>query len=337
MGKGVSISRSSALQLWAIGTIAPLLTIGWNIFENGLQTDWFTLWTAGRLALFGDIAPARGTEFPYPPYTLFILTPFATLPYILSYILWNAVTAAFFLWAARPYLPKDFPRFLALATPGALMSIHLGQTGLLVGALWLLAFRGSWTSVALLTFKPHLGLLSIFSIRSRRELAKTVLLVFALVAVSILVFGLSSWRDFGDHLLSHESEFTTRRRWHFGGVTPGFAYGIAGWLPFAIAAGLMLMRRLNVFTAATAALIVSPYGFNYDMPAASLGIGLAIWRFWGELGWPSRLSLMHGFFVPTLASLGVWWMPPILLWTLWVQVGLKEPEAETSREGAVTE
>jgi hypothetical protein len=41
--------------------------------------------------------------------------------------------------------------------------------------------------------------------------------------------------------------------------------------------------------------------------------------------------------VPTLASLGVWWMPPILLWTLWVQVGLKEPEAEPSREGVVTE
>ena len=309
--------------------IAPLLTILWNIFENGLQTDWFTLWTAGRLAMFGDIAPARGTEFPYPPYTLFILTPFATLPHTLSYIVWNAATSTFFLWAARPYLPKDFPPLLALLTPGALMSIHLGQTGLLVGALWLLAFRGSWASVALLTFKPHLGVLSIFSIRSRFALLKTILLVLALVALSIAIFGLDSWRDFADHLVSLESEFTTRRRWHFGGVSPGFAYGLAGWLPFAIAAGLILMRRLDAFTAATAALIISPYGFNYDMPAASLGIGLAIWRHWDQLGWPSRSALMLGFFVPTLASLGVWWMPPILLWTLWVQVGLSEERAVT--------
>jgi hypothetical protein len=41
---------------------------------------------------------------------------------------------------------------------------------------------------------------------------------------------------------------------------------------------------------------------------------------------------MLGFFVPTLASLGVWWMPPILLWTLWVQVNLPK-----SGEPAVTE
>jgi hypothetical protein len=40
LGKGVSICRSSALQLWAIGTIAPLLTIGWNILEDGLRSDW---------------------------------------------------------------------------------------------------------------------------------------------------------------------------------------------------------------------------------------------------------------------------------------------------------
>jgi hypothetical protein len=331
---GASIGRSSALQLWAIGVIAPLLTIAWNVFEGGLQTDWHTLWTAGNLALFGDVAPARGTEFPYPPYALFILTPFALLPYVPSYIAWNVVTGAFFLWAARPYLPKGMSPLLVLLTPGALMSIHLGQTGLLVGALWLLAFRGSWASVALLTFKPHLGVLSIFSIRSRSALVKMIALVLALAAVSVLLFGISAWRDFANYLLSHESQFTTRTRWHYGGVSPGFAYGIAGWLPFALAAGLILMRRVNAFTAATAALIVSPYGFNYDMPTASLGIGLAIWSHWNELGWGKRLGLALGFFVPTLASLGVWWMPPILLWALWVQVGLPE---KTIKEGVVTE
>ena len=337
MGDGASLNRSSALQLWAIGTIAPILTIFWNIFEGRLRSDWFTLWTAGRLALFSDIRPAQGTEFTYPPHALFFFTPFATVPYLLSYIAWNALTAAFFLWAARPCLPRGFPNLLALVTPGALMCFHFGQTGFLMGALWLLAFRGSWASVALLTFKPHLGILSALTLRSRPAQLKAVALALALAAASLLLFGPMAWLDFLGHLLSHESEFTSRVRWQYVGVSPALAYGIIGWLPFALAAGLMLMRNFNVFTAATAALLVSPYGFTYDMPVASLGIGLAIWGHWSELGWGRRLGLALGFFVPTLASLGVWWIPPILLWALWVQVGLVEKPREAVTGRTVTE
>ena len=325
----VSSNRSSALQLWAIGTIAPVLTILWNVFETGLRSDWAVLWEAGRMALAGDVgrlyvAVEDGFNFPYPPHALLFFAPFAALPYAISYVAWNVLTAGFFLWAARPWLPQRFPPLLVLLTPGALMCLHFGQTGFLVGGLWLLAFRGSWASVALLTFKPHLGVLSILSIRSRRELIGTVLAALLLLALSIALFGLAAWREFFDHSLTHASELTLRRRWQFVGVSPALAYGLIGWLPFALAAGLLLMRRVNAFTAATAALLVSPYGFTYDMPLASLGIGLAIWNHWGGLGWGKRLGLALGFFVPTLASLGVWWMPPILLWALWVQVGLEE-------------
>lgn len=322
MGRDASIGRSSALQLWAIGAIAPLLTTAWNIFEGGLRSDWAIFWAAGRAFLFSDVPPAKAIEFVYPPHALLFFTPLAPLPYALSYVAWNVLTAAFFLWAARPYLPKDFPPLLAVLTPGALACIHFGQTGLLVGGLWLLAFRGSWASVALLTFKPHLGVLSALSLKSWSAVGKTVVLVLVLVAISVAILGFEAWRDFANHLLSYESQFTERRRWSFLGVTPGIAYGLAGWLPFALAAGLMLMRNVNAFTAATAALLVAPYGFTYDMPAASLGIGLAIYHHWGELGWVKRLGLMLGFLAPMLASLGVWWIPPILLWTLWVQVGL---------------
>ena len=80
LGEKASLSRSSALQLWAIGAIAPVLTILWNIFERQLRSDWSILWTAGRLALWGDVPPAQGTEFTYPPYALFFFTPFAPVP-----------------------------------------------------------------------------------------------------------------------------------------------------------------------------------------------------------------------------------------------------------------
>ena len=320
MGDDASLNRSSALQLWAIGAIAPVLTIFWSIFEKAPRSDYHLLWTAGRLALSNDIQPAAG--FLYPPYALLVFAPLALLPFVLSYIAWVVLTAAFFFWAARHCLPKGFPSLLVLLTPGALMCIHFGQTGFLIGGLWLLAFRGSWASVAMLTFKPHLGILSALTLRSWPALGKTIALCLLLVAASVILFGWSSWVGLLQNLASHGSDLATRRRWNFVGVSPGIAYGIIGWLPFAMAAGLMLMRNFNVFTAATAALLISPYGFAYDMPAASLGIGLAIWGHWHALAWSKRLALMLGFLSPTLASLGVWWIPPILLWTLWVQVGL---------------
>jgi len=331
LDEAASISRSSALQLWAIGMIAPLLTIAWNIFEGGLKSDWAILWEAGRALLYSDVPPGQAIEFVYPPHALLFFVPFAPLPYALSYAAWNILTAGFFLWAARPYLPRTFPRLLAVLTPGALLSIHFGQTALLVGGLWLLAFRGKWAAVALLTFKPHQGVLSALSLRSPAAVAKTAIVALVLVAASIAILGIEAWKDFLLHLMSYESQFTERRRWSFLGVSPGIAYGLIGWLPFAFAAGILLMRKVNAFTAATAALLVAPYGFSYDMPTACLGIGLAIYSHWHVLGWPKRLALMVGFLAPTLASLGVWWIPPILLWTLWVQVGLPNSVAEPSR------
>jgi hypothetical protein len=337
LNRSASISRSSALQLWAIGMIAPLLTIAWNIYRGGLRSDWAIFWEAGRALLYGDVPPAKAIEFVYPPHALLFFAPFAPLTYAASYVLWNLLTAGFFLWAARRYLPKDFPPLLTILTPGALMCMHFGQTALLVGGLWLLAFRGSWASVALLTFKPHLGVLSALSLKSWSAVAKAAGLVLFLVALSTAVLGFDAWQDFANHLLSYKSQLVERRRWSFVGVTPGIAYGMLGWLPFALAAGLILMRNVNAFTAATAALLVAPYGFSYDMPTASLGIGLAIYAHWRELGTVRRLGLALGFFVPTLAGLGVWWMPPILLWTLWVQVGLEDGKQEAVTERAVTE
>lgn len=324
------------MQIWAIGTVAPALTILWNALKPEFLTDWYTLWAAGRLATAGQAGilydtAKSGLVFPYPPHALFFFIPFGPLSHLLSYFAWNAATAAFFIWAAKPYLPESFPKALALLTPGALMCLHFGQTGFLMGALWLLAFRGSWASVALLTFKPHLGVLAALSLKSWSALAKTAALVLLLIAVSALLFGPATWRDFAENLVSHGSQVGVRKRWQFAGVSPAMAYGFIGWLPFAFAAGLLLMRRVNVFTAATAALLVSPYGFSYDMPVASLGIGLAVWKHWGALRWPDRLALMLGFFVPTLASAGVWWMPPILLWALWVQVTLPRPDIEEDR------
>jgi hypothetical protein len=311
-------NRSSVMQLWSIGMIAPVATMINKVLKPPFETDYSVLWSAGRA--FDDLTGLYNADgvFFYPPHALLFFAPLAPLPYIISYLAWTLATSIFFLWAAKPYLPANCPPLLAVLTPGALMCMIFGQTGLLVGALWLLAFRGKWGAVALLTFKPHLGVLSALSLRSKREVGLVTAITLGLILLSAELFGPHLWLQFIERSLAHT---LTSARWQFAGVTPGIAYGVIGWLPFAAAAGLLLARNVNAFTAATAALLVAPYGFHYDMPVACLGIALFAYDRWHLLGVMERIILALAFLVPSLASLGVWWMPPILLAALWIQVG----------------
>jgi hypothetical protein len=327
------MNRSVSFQLWVIGALVPLILILTG--EVG-KYDFAAFWVAGRQALSGDAGNiyavsatqayadfldlGGATIFPYPPHALFFFIPFALLPYIPGYLIWNVVTATYFYRAAKPFLPKGFPPILSVLTPAAITCVDFGQTGLLFGALWLLAFRGRWAAVALLTFKPHLGVLSILSLKNRAALLLTLLFALILVAASALLFGPSLWAKFVMHTLHHVNEIGLRKRWLFAGVTPAIGYGLWGWVPFAAIGGLLLARNVNVFTAATASFLISPYGFNYDMPVACLGFGLSIYANWMDMPIRHRVPMALGFLAPVIAISGAWWLPPILCWALWAQI-----------------
>jgi hypothetical protein len=300
------------------------------------EYDFAAFWVAGNQVLSGETANiysttatqvytqqlglAQPTVFPYPPHALFLYLPFALIPYIPSYLVWNLVSAAFFWRAARPYLPEGFPALLSITTPAALICMDFGQTGLIMGGLWLFAFRGRWAAVAALTFKPHLGFLSILALRDRPAFIKTVCLAVALMAASALLFGSELWPAFIEHSLGHGERFMWMRRWLFAGVGPAMAYGFWGWIPFAAAGALMLARNVNVFTASTASFLISPYGFHYDMPVACLGFGLLIFAHWHAMPIRHRIPVAIGFLSPVIALFGAWWVPPLLLWSLWTQI-----------------
>lgn len=338
---------STLIQISVMGAFLPLLFIIEVVISGRTETDFATFWVAGKMALAGNAAGAydpiasaaaakallgiEGINFPYPPQSLFFFAPFALLPHVAALLTWNVATAALFVVAARPYLPKGFPPLLAVLTPAALLNIFFGQTGLLFGALWLFAFNGSWLAVALIAFKPHMGILSALTLRSRKRFALASAAVAGLVLLSIIAFGLESWRAFIDHGMSHAGEFETgvgeitqRRRWLFAGVSPAIAYGLVGWIPFAAAAALMVARNFNVFTAATAAILISPYGFHYDLTVVTLGFGIAIFTQWDELPTWRRIALALGFLSPIVSMAGAWWVPPVLLFTLWAQVTQQE-------------
>jgi hypothetical protein len=293
----------------------PALTFARWAYVGKFQTDFEVFWRAGALWLAGDwnaiyqISPTY--NFPYPPHALLLFAPFALLPLKIAYLAWNLLGAIFFIWAARPY-----GRF-AILTPGALMCLYYGQSGLVIGGLWLMAFRGHWPAVAMMTIKPHLGVLSVLSLRSFSLAVKV-----AILAIALTLPFYSLLPDFIVHSFDHIGKVKNGQWWRFTAVSPAIAYGLIGWIPFAAAAGLILARNVNLFTAATAALLIAPYAFSYDMPVACLGIFLLAQKHWDELGTFDRLALALGFLCPSIARFGIWWVPPLLLWCLWVQVKL---------------
>lgn len=298
------------LLVCCVGAILPIaLAVNWH---GSSDPDYKALWDAGRAAFDGR--SVYDAWFPYPPHSLLLFAPFAFLPLWPAYFTFNLLGAILFVWSAKPYLPKDFSAYLPLLTPAALFCLYFGQTGLIVGALWLLAFKGRWAAVALLTFKPHLGLLSALSL-NRRTLAPTVGLTIVIAGLSAVLFG--GWIDFVSAISRQAGAIGANTKWEYVGVSPAISFGFLGWLPFALAAAYLLSKQVTPFSAATAALLVSPYGFHYDMPVSSLGFALALHK----EATPYRTAIFTlAMLIPVLVRFGAWIAPPLLLLALWAQV-----------------
>ena len=291
-----------------LGAIVPVvLMLKW--IGTPSPTDFKYFWDAGAAVLHRQ--SWHSTWFPYPPQALFLFVPFALLPMWLANFLFDALGVVCFLIAAKSYLPVGFPTIAAILSPAALFCLFYGQTGLIIGALWLAAFKGRWPAVALLTIKPHIGILSALSL-NRKTLVPTVILAVILFGTAALIFGEVS--SFFQSLLGQFGAIGKNTKWTYVGVGPAIGYGLFGWLAFGAAAGFLLYFNVNAFTAATATLLVAPYAFHYDMPAASLGFLIAIYK---ETSPARTLAFTAAFLVPSLVRLGAWVAPPILLWALW--------------------
>jgi hypothetical protein len=325
--------------LWTVGIIAVVVSMYRDWLSPLVNRDFVSVWVAGRMATAGHAAQVFDVEllrdtakkmtgnglrigYPYPPHALFIAIPLSRLPYVVAFWTWQSISALLFYVAARPYLPKSFSPGLAVVTPAALISVIYGQVGLFFGALWLFAFSGSSAATAVLTFKPHLGFLAgVEAIRSGR-LLRTSAAAAIILAMSVVAFGLDTWRAWlngaaagilGD--LSHAPYGI----WYFQMTTPYLGYGLVGWGLFAVGSILLLVRSFNVFTAATAAFLIAPYGFHYDMTVVSLGFGLLLFERLGQLlAWETFVCAL-AFLAPVLVQLGTWVVPPLLLTGLYVQ------------------
>ena len=261
-------------------------------------------------------------NFTYPPHSLLLFAPFAALPGWAAFVAWDALSLAVFYLAARPWLPRGFPSFVALLTPATLICLQFGQTGLFSAALFLWAFRGNGLAAAILTFKPHVGFFAApaLFLAGRRPFLITVVVMLLLILVSAFVFG--GWGDFLDHLFGFQGRSLAEKSvisWVLLGTTPMIGYGLVGLAVYGIPALVILCRNFNVFTAATATFLISPYGFHYDMAAVCLGFAVLLYSYWDEMPAWHKLFSTLGYLTPVIVGFGAWWVPPVLIVGLYVQ------------------
>jgi alpha-1,2-mannosyltransferase len=335
-----SATKGNALiyVLWAAGILLVFATMfQWH--SNPIANrDFTSFWIAGKLAGSGHAAQAydttalkaaasaeAGTTFsiayPYPPHFFFLAVPLSWLPLEISFVVWLLTTGALFYFAAKPHLPEGFPAFLTLLTPAAIWNFTFGQTGFLYAALWLFAFSGSALASAVLTIKPNLGVLVAVEAARKRKFIRTSAIAVAILLLSALVFGVDAWKACFAGLASNHLQWIQSGKygvWYFQMASPYLGYGLFGWLAFAAAAGFLLTRRFDVFTAATAAFLISPYGFHYDMTLICLGFGIALFRHWRSMPpWQTAICAL-AFLSPAIVRAGTWLAPPILLAGLYV-------------------
>jgi alpha-1,2-mannosyltransferase len=199
----------------AHGFIVPL--------DHQPSTDFVSFHAAGALANLGtpwlaydhaahhaaeEAAIGRATAynfFYYPPVYLLLCGPLARLPYLLSFVVFQALSAIA-LWAALRLIRRDLPLIVFLAFPGLWWAFGTGQNALLTAALFAagtaLLERRPWFAglcFGALCYKPHLGLLipvALIAGGHWRAVLGAAGAVAALVGTSVALFGIATWTAF---------------------------------------------------------------------------------------------------------------------------------------------
>jgi hypothetical protein len=310
--RGVAVISAAAgaamlLFLWLArhGTV--------DFFGQPVGSDFTAFWNAGRIANSGEAARAWnpevlnasikathgavfGTCWIYPPVFLLIAAPLAVLPYLQALLVWQFLSFTAVALTLRAILHDRRDLAIALASPLSPMVLAHGQNAFLTAALLgmglLLLERRPQVAggfLGSLVYKPQLGLIIIpllLLTKSWRALLAGGLAGLALIGLSLIFWGQSSWLAFVDGLsvgrtymeqgavgfYKSASLFSMVRLW---GASIAFGYVVqaAGTL-----AALFVLWRVrgssgNIRAAAVCAAVAlsTPYLLDYDMAVVGLG------------------------------------------------------------------
>ena len=271
---------------------------GWIIDAQShpLPTDFMALWTAGRLALRGEVLaayephlrhaaqlavvghPFHGYfDFAYPPIFLPVVAALALLPYASAFLVWILVTLSLYAATIAAVARSKTAIIVALAAPWTFAVVEVGQTGFLTAALIGTALLHlerrallAGVALALLTYKPQFGLLLPLVLVAGghwRAFGWASLAAAITFAFSGAVFGFETFLAFLHQLPASADALLTQ-----GGV--GFnklqsIYGITRWLGGGNSAG-WTAQAIVTASVAVAAVALSRSRASFALKAAGL-------------------------------------------------------------------
>lgn len=291
--------------------------------------------------------------YAYPLHSLFFYAPFAALPYLPALAVWTLSGIAAYGAAVAACAGPGTRRLaaaVALAAPAVVVCVMVRQNGLFIAAASLLVLlclqrnRPVLAGILLgcLTLKPHLFVLWPLMLLVQRQwrcLAAASLTTVFLVGLSLAVHGVHAWQLYLDTVPGIQWRYTS---WHdeaaglrtFQLMMPGvvMAVRLLGLplnatiaLQCTIAALVMastarvFYRRtlplpLTAMLLASGGLLLTPYGYNYDLPLLSAAIILH-WLHTPTPSWQRGIGLLGVWLAVLVYPLNFALMPlgPIIL------------------------
>jgi hypothetical protein len=271
------------------------------------------LHAARQRAIFGP--DAEFYPWMYPPLFLVVATALASLPYIPALLLWNFGTLALYVDVIRRILPaahREFAVAAAVAFPAVFVNFGHGNNAALTAALLggaLLALRPrpvlAGILFGLMTYKPHFGLLipvALVADRRWTTLAAAAGTIGLVGAGTALALGPAPWLGFVDGLAFSRTVVLEQGGIGFHRLQSAFAavrlmggsVGAAYAAQAAVTAPLIVStwviwrsgadQRLKSAFLAVAALLATPYLFDYDLVVLAVAGAFFV-----------SFSLEHGF------------------------------------------
>ncbi len=261
-----------------------------------MTTDFVSFYAAGDLADAGTphlaydqaahaAAEERATEpgihyqfFYYPPVYLLLCALLARLPYLAAFVLFEGASLALFLAVAQHILnARGWSAMVPLlAFPAVFWTLGLGQnaflTAAILGGATLLVERRPFVAGLLfgtLCYKPHLGLLVPVALAAGthwRAFAGATLSSIGLVAASLVIFGLDTWRDFLAIAMTSPGTYENGRIQLAGIISPFAALRVIG-----VDASLAYLLQLGA-TLAAALVVAYLWRRRLSLPVRAAGL-----------------------------------------------------------------
>lgn len=348
------------LVCWIVLIVALLLAVNfdWTVhvmevsrFQGPATGDFLIFWNNTIQALGLHVQTQAVPPQLYPPPFLLFTAPFAFLPLGAGYYSWIGTGTILLVLAGASLGLRRETLLLGLASPPFLFCLITGQSGLLVGALLLIAFGFAGRNSLLaglaagaLIIKPQFALLLPVCFLARHDYKAffiAALTAIGLCLISLACFGLHPWQEYWAAHGTNMHDMLTPRwltKFQIMMVTPfimarslHIGLGVAGIIQGLVTLGAIcaiwwLWRREarspwpRLAASICLAALATPYGYVHDLPA--LGFAVAAYAsFQPRRGLPA-LALLYGF-TSVYAVISICFMSTgalflaLLLWMCW--------------------